>query len=620
MSNALRRLGAASLLAGLLLAQGAPLAAQEVTIPEVVVTPYFVPTEIGRVGSTVSVITGEQIARSAPGSVVDLFDQVPGVSIVESGGVGGSAMVSIRGTEAQHTLVLIDGVRANDPASARDDFDFSVLSVTNIERIEVLRGPQSALYGSDAIGGVINIITKKPEAGSPQFSVSGEGGSYGTWATNMSGGFSAGPLSLFGGGSYFSSNGFSRVGDRDHGEPDATEKYAATIRGAIDSGEGPRIDFGFDDYHQFSDIDASSTLDATGYSSTRDLLSGFARLSGPLFDGRLNNSLTFFSSGTRRFFEEPTRATNYLGTDTGAEYQGVINLDQAGSLLLGARIEEETGYAKWTDEREAFVDDSRTLFAGYALYQLPVGERLNLSFAGRHDGQIEGEGFTTGRMTAAYDVAELDGLLRGSIGTGAKRPTFFQLSFNPDLLPERSIGGDIGYDQTLFGGRATVSVTGFYNRLDDMIDFDVTVPPFGDYRNIAEVQTAGVELAVNAAVVPGVLEATATYTYLDARNLVTGLLLPRRAPHTGSLGLVYTGIPKLTASVLAAMVGERFNDDDATVRLAPYARVDLWASYAFDEHLSIYGRVENLLDATYEERDGYNAAGLSGYVGLKWTN
>ncbi|MCB1495724.1 MAG: TonB-dependent receptor, partial [Bauldia sp.] len=247
------------------------------------------PTAVGTVGSSVSVINRKEIERLPTESVAQLLRAVPGLTVTESGGVGGQTLVSIRGTEAQHTLVLIDGVRVNDPSTSRDDFDFSVLNTTDIERIEILRGPQSALYGSDAIGGVINIITKRP-GGPPRLTAEVEGGSYGTRKTSLSGGTSAGGFSIYSTGTYFATDGFSRVGDRDKGEPDSTEKFSGSIRGAFDPGGGVRFEFGGNGYHQDSEIDAGPDMDLAGYDSERDLFSGFAKVSFPTFGGRAQDS------------------------------------------------------------------------------------------------------------------------------------------------------------------------------------------------------------------------------------------------------------------------------------------------------------------------------------------
>lgn len=586
---------------------------------EIVVTPYYTPIAVGRSGSSVSVISAEEIARQPTESVAQLLRSVPGVTVTETGGVGGQTQVSLRGTESQHTLVLIDGVRVNDPSSARDSFDFAQFTITDIERIEVLRGPQSALYGSDAIGGVINIITRK-SGGPPRFSASAEGGSYGTRRVNLSGGTSAGDLSIYSSATYFATDGFSRTGDRDDGEADGVTKFAGTLRGAFDPGEGVRFEFGANGYHLDSEVDGGVGLDLEGYNSDRNLFSGFAKFSFPTFDGKVSNSVNFFATSTQREYTEPDRVYTYEGQNLGVELQKQIDLGNAGSLLGGTRFEKQTAEGTRSDLDAPTFDNDITLYAGYLLYQLPIGDRLDLTFAGRHDGQIDGDGFNTGRATAFYALPEIGAAIRGSIGTGAKRPTAFQLGYNPDLKAETSVGGDIGIEKSLFDGRFTVSTTGFWNQIDDMIDWDPTIPPFGNYNNIAEVRTSGVEVAAKAMLVPGSLHASATYTYTDARDEATDLQLARRARNTASASLVYTGVKNFEAALSATYVGQRFNDDAHTVELDPYTRVDLSANYKVNRNLSVYGRVENLFDTAYEDAAGYNSAGLSAYAGLKWSN
>ncbi len=290
MASAFRRFGAAFLFVA-----SSALPGLAAGVPSIVVTPLYIPTSIARAGSTVSVIDRDQIARSSAGSVADLLRSVPGVAVTESGGAGGSAMVSLRGAETQHTLVLIDGVRVNDPASARDEFDFATFSPTDVERIEILRGPQSALYGSDAIGGVINIITRRPTAGM-HGSATVEAGGYGARRTTLTANGSSGPWSLAASGTYFANDGFSRVGDRDNGEPDATAKYAGTLRGTYDAGEGRSFDFGLNGFRQASDIDKSASTDAAGYTSARDLIDGFARFTAPSHEGKVVHTLTIFGT------------------------------------------------------------------------------------------------------------------------------------------------------------------------------------------------------------------------------------------------------------------------------------------------------------------------------------
>lgn len=589
--------------------------------PEIVVTVYRTAAGAERSASAVTVLSRTVIERSSAGSMAELLRTVPGVTVTESGGPGGAAVVGLRGGEAQHTLVMIDGVRVNDPASARGQFDFGLLTPDMIERIEVLRGPQSALYGSDAMGGVINIITRRT-GGPARVAVSVEGGSYGTHRESVSLSGGIGPLSALVSGTYFKTNGFSRAGDRDHGEADGTEKFAGSLRLDWDDGGPVRFEFGLDGHRQDSEIDDPGMDNPVG-ASARDLVNGFARIIYAPPETDHVHSLTGFVTDTRRAFTEDRspfpRVTRYRGTGFGAEYQGDFSLGAMGTLVAGARIEEERAWQKRGDQASPAFDMSRQFYALFALHRFTLGERLGLSLGARHDGEIGGDGFLTGRATALYDWREMGTKLRGSVGTGAKRPTAFQLAYNPALDIERSIGADFGFDRVLLDGRLTLSATGFYNRFENLIDWNGDFIS-GTYVNVSAAETAGLELAAEAEIVPGVLRGRASYTLLDARNLDTGLPLARRARHSGSLSLTYTGIDRLSLTATASLVGNRFNDDAATVPLDAYARVDLFADYRLTPTTALYARIENLLDADYREVAGYNTAGLSAYAGLRWRN
>lgn len=584
-------------------------------VPVVVVSPYLVSTPIARAGSTISVIARQDIERSSPGTVADVLRQVPGVTVEERGGAGGQSLVRLRGAEAQHTLVMIDGMRVNDPSSARGTFDFALLSLGDVERIEVLRGPQSALYGSDAMGGVINIVTRRAGA-SARKAIAAGGGSYGTrhlsgsWSGSQGDGFRA-LLS----GSYFASDGFSRVGDRASGEADATEKASGAFRAELDGPDGVRVELGLDGQHQYAEIDKSASTDADGYDTERDLVSGFARLVAPTHGGRLNHTVTVHTARSSRTFGEPTRTTFYRGGSTALDYRGDLTLGR-GMLTFGGKAEAETAYKRRTDKSGADYDDDRALYAGYLLYQLPL-EDLNLSFALRHDAIAGGEGFTTGRVTAVYEMPEHEARIRGSVGTGANLPTAFQLDYNPDLKAETSVGADLGVEKTFHEGRLKASATAFWNSFDNLIDWDGDFYT-GTYTNIARAQTGGVEVALWANLVPGKLTGTASYTWLHTRDLATRLPLQRRPEHRGAVTLTYTPTYRFSTSLSAVAVGDRWDDDGASERLPAYVRVDLSADYKVNGNLSVFGRVENLLDADYEDAGGYNTPGFSAYAGFRW--
>ena len=253
------------------------------------------------------------------------------------------------------------------------------------------------------------------------------------------------------------------------------------------------------------------------------------------------------------------------------------------------------------------------------MYQLPLFGRLNLSFSGRYDGEFGGSGFTTGRVTAVYDLPEAGARVRGSFGTGAKRPTAFQLSLNPALTSEKSIGGDIGWEQTLPGGNVHYSVTAFANSFRDLIDF-VGAYPGGNYRNVSRADTAGVEISGSAEIVPEVLTGTLSYTYLYShdRSQPSGVPLAKRPWNSAKASLTYTGIDKLSATASVTFVGFRFNDDSGAVGMPPYVVVDLSAKYRINDKVAAFGRIDNLFNASYQEVKGYNTPGFSVYAGLTW--
>ena len=619
MASAFRRLGAIAFLSPVVLGFAAPVARAD-DIPSIVVTPYYIPTAISRAGSSVSVITRDQIAKSSAGSVADLLRTVPGITVTESGGAGGSTVVNLRGAEPGHTLVLIDGVRVNEPAAATGGFDFATLTLTDIDRIEVVRGPQSALYGSDAMGGVINIITRRAAKGDARSSVTVEGGSYGTARTTLSAAKSSGAISLAGSGTWFNTDGFSRQGNRDHNEADGTEKFAGNLNGSIDAGDGVKLDFGVDGFNETAGFDESKNPDAKSV-QTRTLVNGFSRLTFPTLDGQLHNSLTAFAMDDSRLVYDDTATpttTNFHGSDVGTEYQGDFTLGSNGTFLFGSRLEEESGtvtggYTPFTGKRD--------LYALYGLDQVNIGDRLHLSFGGRYDGALVGQGFLTGRATAIYDLQETETRLRASIGTGAKRPTFYELHApfygNAALENESSIGGDVGFDQTLMDGRLQLSATEFYNRFHNLIDFN---PPSYQAVNVTQAETAGAELSATANIIPGKLSGTASYTYLFSRNLASDVPLSRRPANSGTVALTYTGIENLATTLSATFVGERTNDPTGLTLLPAYTRVDFSATYRMTDAVSIFGRVVNLLNATYQDPLGYNTAGLSVYAGLTWSH
>lgn len=621
---------------------------------EVVVTADREPEPISRTGSSISVVKGETLATSNPGSLVDALRTVPGLDITESGGPGSTTNIRLRGANTGQTLVMIDGIRINDPTAASGDFDFAMFVPSAIERVEVLKGPQSALYGSDAMGGVVNIITRKG-SGPAQFNVRTEGGSYGTAVTSGSMTGSSGPWSyaVTGGGQH--SNGFSRFGYRipaleaKYGplESDGFDRVGGSARIGYDAGDGVRLETGVLSSFTRSAYDQSTgTFPDTPSSATRLLEQVWGRASVDTFGGVLTHSLNVFDTHIDRSFNDVTYKINrlpqnttstvsdFIGDSLGGEYQGNLKLGPMGSLIFGSRTQHETADTFATNllpvpgpqrAQIAKAQDTNSLFA---LWQLPIGERLNITLGGRVDDVVDVARFETWRATAAYTIAETGTKFHASAGTGAKAPTLFQLydqsNGTPGLTPERSFGYDAGIDQALFNGRMNLSVTAFANDFSNLINFVSSTPTAnpctgiqtGCYVNVARAETDGLEAGATIDVLPGLLKFNAAYTYLHAIDLSTGLILARRPKNLAHVSLTITPTDRWMIEPRITTVSKRFSGSNQTSQVDAYTRVDLYTEYKLDKTWKVFARGENIFNAYYQEVFNFGTTGPAAYAGL----
>lgn len=630
--------------------------AQSSPTPDFVVTATRSPLAISQAGSAITVITADEIEQASPKSLADTLRRAPGLSVVESGGPGSTTTVRIRGGESRHTLVLIDGVRVNDPTQPGGEFDFASLVPTSIERIEVLRGPQSALYGSDAMGGVINIITRKGR-GAPRLEASTEVGSYGSKGARAGISGSTGPLSYAFSLTGYDTAGFSRYGynigriERTRLWPleaDATRRLGAAGRLGITLGDGAELEFGGFATLNDAQYDAvTGDLPDSPSSAQQRLFQGYSRLTAFSFGGLLRNTLLVSANRNDRDYRDVSsfgglslRKDQYVGDRLAAEYQGDLKLGSFGLLTFGSRVEREslatrTRYlTPFTDFSS--LDASQTTRSLFALHQISLWENLHLSFGGRIDDVADGDRFATWRATAAYEVPGTGTKFRSSIGTGGKAPSLFQkyaqFYGTPDLRSEDSVGVDAGVDQRLFDDRLTLSLTFFANRFRDLIDFSsnpadcsVRTPFFGCYVNRNRARTSGIELTANLDLIPQWMGVNITYTHLNAVDLTTGQQLPRRPEDEARVGFVFTPMRNLSIEPTIILVGQRYSGFDETVisnrevKLAPYARLDVYADYKINDTFSVFARAENLTNAHYQEVFNYGTAGRSFYGGLKAT-
>jgi len=622
-------------------------------LPDIVVTAGRAPEPIGSTGSAISVISGDTLTTSNPASLTDALRSVPGLMVTQAGGPAGTTGVMLRGANTGQTLVLIDGIRVNDPSGAAGDFNFALVAPGTVDRVEVLRGPQSALYGSDAMGGVINIITKKG-SGPAQYSIRTEGGSYGTASTTASMSGSSGPWNYAVTGSGQHTNGFSSYGYRipaieakyPNLEKDGMDRIGGSARVGYDAGEGFRFDAGVMSTFTRGAYDASFGATPDTPSNSNQLQQQiWAKAAVDSLGGMLTQSITTFATQVDRTFNDYSSyginvlpansyatSTDFSGNSFGAEYQGDLKMGAAGSLIYGARTQHDTAESFGATILPVPTPRLQTLSATkdtnsvFALWKLPIGERLSVTMGGRVDDVVDVATFATWRTTAAYTISETGTKLRASAGTGAKAPTLYQLYEpnygNSGLKPEESFGYDAGIDQTLFNGRVTLSLTGFYNKFSNLIDFtfDPTpTQPFGHYINVARAETSGLEVGADIDVMPGTLRLKTAYTWLQAKDLSTGLTLARRPEHLARIALAITPTDRWLIEPRILMVSKRFSSTGELNPLAAYTRVDLYTEYKIDKNWKVFARGENIFNERYQEVLNYGTTGPAVYGGFHAT-
>ena len=612
------------MLAGGVATVGAAAETNAVVQENVVVTATRVELPASSIGSSVTVVGREELAARQCTTVVDALRQVPGVDVVQLGGGAGTASTFIRGAKSEQTLILMDGVPLNQASDAGRGADISQIPVENIERIEVLRGPQSTLYGADAIGGVINIITRKG-TGPAHGELTAEAGSFNTFKerAEISGGNDKANYSA--GLSRQDSQGFSSASEKNgNTEKDGYERTEASAR----MGWTPVSEFeasGLVRYnHSRFDYDGSLNglpADADDQGETDSLLL-YGEGKGRLFDGlwrpRVGGS----------WVSQKRDDTSSMGDSTfdsllqKAEWQNDLYLGKANIATVGFEYQQES--AETTYEALGYVDrfDRKTARhqSAYAQDVLTTGP-LTTTAGGRIDSYDSFGSETTWRVAPVYDLAATGTRIKGSYGTGFKAPSLFQLYSvygSPDLNPETSQGWDAGVEQDILGSVLTVGVTYFDNRFKDMIDYDYSTYTYG---NISEAEAHGVETFVTASPVKD-LSVRASYTYTETEDKSTGEALLRRPKHKAALDTTYAFTSKMRGTVGVVYVGDRQDEDFSSftgVTLDGYTLVNLYASYDVYKNVTVFGRVENLFDEQYEEVLGYGTAGRAGYGGVKVT-
>ncbi len=561
-------------------------------------------------GTTITVVDRNDIERRALTFGGDAVAVVPGVTVTQSGSFGGLAYARIRGNGSGQTLVLVDGVPVNDPSSPGGGFDFSTFDLADVARIEVLHGPQSTLWGSDAIGGVISIVTRRPEKGLGWggFAEAGSFSTYRAGATISGGGDRGeGRLSAV----WQTSDGISKADARDgNTEKDGFRSFNLSGRGGVQIADGVRADFTARWTKADYDVDGFApptfNLGDTRETTKSDEREGSATLTALAFGGRLENTLQVTHMAIdRRNFDLALETSRNQGDQTGYRYSARLKV--ARGQQLGFGLEREDSSANGS---EAETDSL------FALYAWTLIEPLTLTGGVRYDNDDRYGSATTAKIAASFRA--MDGVrLRATWGQGFMAPTIFQSTFicsfcglnapNPNLKAATSDAYDAGVDWTI--GGIDLSLTAFNQRTRNLIDFSFTA----GYDNIALAKQKGIEASVRAPLT-GWAAVQAGYAYIDGEDGF-GADLPRVPRNSGNLELILTPVAKFTLSLAVRYNGDQ--SDGFGPRVKGWTRTDVSAAYEFSPGLEVYGRIENLFDVHYQQIGGYGTPGLSGLVGVR---
>jgi vitamin B12 transporter len=571
-------------------------------------------------GQAISIIDGDRLTQLQATSVTDALKTLPGVTVVTRGPVGSQSAVFLRGGNGSQTLVLVDGVRINDPSSPNAAFDFGALLTGNIGRVEVLRGPNSIIWGSQAIGGVINVQSIAPT----ETLAARVGAEYGYADSIKANANLSGTSGMFEGsvgGAFYRTDGISALSGGT--EKDGYENYAANGRLKVNLADNVSLDFR--GYYNRGTIEYDAAFgggaNSLPVSKNRQFV-GYVGADFDLADGRFRNRVAYARTDISRIGSDPVVFSfnnfDVEGTIDRFEYHGSFDAADAATIIFGA--EHERTFASTAFEGGPADVARNEVTSGFGQLILRPFAGLTLTGGVRYDGYSDYGGQTTLGGNIAYTPNAGDTVLRATYAEGFRAPTLVegQPPFgNPDLRPETARNFDLGIEHSFLDGRARVFATYFNRRSDDQITFSFATERS---ENIGRVKTTGTELGFMLQPTDR-LSIQANYTLTDAINRSAGAnfgnRLELRPQHSGSLTLDWQTPWKVKLGTTLLLSGDSFDNAANTVRIDGYALTNVRAALPLTEAVELYGRVDNLLDTQHTVVNRYNTYGRRAHVGVR---
>ena len=577
-------------------------------------------TATDRTGASVVIVTQEELDSSAEANIVDYLGRIPGVTVNKAGSTGQPSGIAVRGASQNYVSVLVDGIDVTDPSGTQVSYDFGQLTTAGVSRIEVLKGSQSALYGSKAVGGVINITTRRATKEGTEHSVAAEYGSFNTAALSYGVAHKSANSELAMTVSHLRTDGISAA-DAAAGntETDGFETSRLSLYAHHDFDNGVRIGLsGFVEKSR-ADYDEGFPLGDGTPDEVVDRKTHGLRVFGAFQTGAVDHEIAVSTYKNIRDYDQNdtfgAAQYRYVGERRALEYKGAVAINESMRLAFGANLTRESYDQSGTFGALAAV--TRTVGA-YGELSAALGDAVDVTATVRHDDHSIFGGVTTGRVALAYRPGN-DWIIRAQIGTGYRAPSNFELySFygSTTLQAETSRNIDIGVEKS-FGDRATIKATAFWLEVDNLIDYDfagVGCPAFalfgpGCYNQVAGTsKRKGIEIEGDFAL-SDAWRLGAAYTYTDSATNASSAW-GRIAKHMVNVNLNGEITKDLSAAVSLTHAGDRG-------ALGNYTVVDTTFTYDLGQNAEAYLRIENLFDKQYQLVPGYGTPGRSAYFGIR---